>query len=644
MTENLVFVENEDHVQHCVKWYDELDENKKIIALSPFAMYELDKQKTPYHIPEEYYRPEELYELGINNYKKVEKICSIIDKKIHEKNHTLQELQIKPAFFNFYSLKIIYDACSLRLFQLSKIFDREKPDYIYFYDTKIYSGQTSVFSEQPPLLFNNRESIYSQLIKLYEGTYHLEKLLTLSQDKHYIQPSVTVKKIIIKWLESHPKAYNLAIAIKGKNWKKFFLLKNDSKTPDTISALLFLGGYNWNEGRLDKEGISPIYKIKDDIADRINSFLTATDSKIIGELCQHISDSKKLRELFKLNDIDFFPVVEKRFEFLIEKLMQVCLQTYKDTNNLIKKQRIRVVLGSSFSSCVSKTVSQAAKNLDVPVILWQHGAYGYFDSPIQIYNDIIPADILFSFGEGIADRYRDAAKKLNKQIIPIGSSALDHLYGKRDRKRENMERALKLDLNKKNILYVTTNFYQNYFYVWNSQPFSDNLFWLTQQKIIEKFSKFDNYNFIIKMHPNLQFREPPVRAYVEDRKYKNFFFVRNEYNFTDLLTPADAIVIDFPTTSLLQSLTTNKPIFAYFGHLNIDDDARKLLDRRIYCSNVLTDFLNILNGSLSTGFINIDKNLDDNEFLKKYGTYQHDGKSLERSLQTIFKIVNLKEM
>jgi len=420
----------------------------------------------------------------------------------------------------------------------------------------------------------------------------------------------------------------------GKN-----LSKDDSKTPDTISALLFLGGYNWNEVRLNKEGISPIFKIGEELADRKDSFLTETDSTITGELCQYISNSKKLRELFKFNDIDFFPVVEKRFEFLIEKLIQVCLQTYKNTDNLIKKQRIRVVLGSSFSSCISQTVSQAAKNLDVPVILWQHGAYGYFDSPIQIYNDIIPADILFSFGEGIVDKYRDVAKKLNKKIIPIGSSALDYLYRKKDENREDVGKSLELDPQKKNILYAMANFYQNYFYVWNSRPFSDNLLWLTQQKIIEKISNFDNYNFIIKLHPNLLCRDQPVRAYVEDRKYKNFFFVKNEYNFTDLLALADAIVIDFPTTSLLQSLTTNKPIFAYFGHLNIDDDARKLLDRRICCSNVLADFLNILNDSFSTGFTNIDKNLDDEEFLKKYGVYQQDGQSLKRAAQTILKHV-----
>ncbi|MFH1429683.1 MAG: hypothetical protein ABIH39_08070, partial [Candidatus Margulisiibacteriota bacterium] len=58
---------------------------------------------------------------------------------------------------------------------------------------------------------------------------------------------------------------------------------------------------------------------------------------------------------------------------------------------------------------------------------------------------------------------------------------------------------------------------------------------------------------------------------------------KDECSFTDLLPLADVVVIDLPSTVLLQALTTSKPVFVYTGHLHIDDRAQKLLSRRASC-------------------------------------------------------------
>lgn len=43
----LILLEHEEQIKSCVEWLNEIKGKKQVIALSPFAMYELDKQNVP---------------------------------------------------------------------------------------------------------------------------------------------------------------------------------------------------------------------------------------------------------------------------------------------------------------------------------------------------------------------------------------------------------------------------------------------------------------------------------------------------------------------------------------------------------------------------------------------------------------------
>ncbi len=163
-TKVLILLEHEGQVKDCLGWLNQINGQKQIIALSPFAIYELDRQSLPYKIPEDYYDPQELYQLGLGNYQKVESFCSIIDNSIYQACPVTARQGIKPAFFSLYHLKIVYDAATIRLFQLFKVINTEKPDVIFTYDSISYPF--GIFQEAPYLLFDNRESIYAYLLAL----------------------------------------------------------------------------------------------------------------------------------------------------------------------------------------------------------------------------------------------------------------------------------------------------------------------------------------------------------------------------------------------------------------------------------------------------------------------------------------------
>jgi hypothetical protein len=56
----LILLENENQVKDCISWLNEIKGEKQIVALTPFAMYGLDKYGLNYKIPEDYYCQEEL--------------------------------------------------------------------------------------------------------------------------------------------------------------------------------------------------------------------------------------------------------------------------------------------------------------------------------------------------------------------------------------------------------------------------------------------------------------------------------------------------------------------------------------------------------------------------------------------------------
>ena len=49
----LILLEHEGQVKDCLEWLTEIKGKKQIIALSPFAIYEMDRQSLQYKIPED---------------------------------------------------------------------------------------------------------------------------------------------------------------------------------------------------------------------------------------------------------------------------------------------------------------------------------------------------------------------------------------------------------------------------------------------------------------------------------------------------------------------------------------------------------------------------------------------------------------
>jgi hypothetical protein len=624
-TKNIILLEHEKHVKNYLKRSKKIKGQKLVIALSPFAMYELDKQNFSYKIPEDYYSYKELYKLGIN-YQKVENLCNVIDKSIHDACPHLAELGIKPAMFGFPEIKTLYDTTIVNLFQLFKLIDLEKPDVIFTYAGRRYPFGTS--EDAPDLYFDCRESIYAQLLTLPGWSVPIKVLPYIPHPedfdvskKIHQRSSKTFRKAMLWWLRRHPKLFDLAAEANKSGWHGLLgRLKSHLRADRNMQVILFGQGYEWDYCReqLQSIGIDPIFIRLREYPDLWigDQFPDKLYAGALLDAWEELRTDDKFREIFVWNKINFFPVLEEHFRFLVEHLTPACLNVYEKTAEIIKKRKVKALLAPSFTFCTGHSASQAARNSNIPVVTWQHGAYGFMDEPMKPYTELMSSDAHFVYGEGVVDRYTEQAKRLGTQLISIGSPSLEALY--RTPQSDKAKKIVRLDPEKKVVVYVLTVFFQNGLTITYYPLPSDNHKWRDQLMTLNVLGKHDEYTVVVKTKPCLT-REPPLRSYAREREFKNCQFVGDECAFTDLLPIADLFVFDTPTTAFLQALTTSKPIFVHTQHLRLDTQAQKLLERRAFCYQDPKGLADALDKYLSEGKIEKKVDLNDKEFLKAYG-------------------------
>src|SRR5271157_5796112 len=106
----VILLEHPGYIEEYLKIRNSLPDTHILIATIPDVCWELEKRSIPYHGIEEYYDSEQIYSLGMENYKIVEKICNDIDLLLREFYPELDEFGFRPARDNFYFFKIFFDA------------------------------------------------------------------------------------------------------------------------------------------------------------------------------------------------------------------------------------------------------------------------------------------------------------------------------------------------------------------------------------------------------------------------------------------------------------------------------------------------------------------------------------------------------
>jgi len=368
---------------------------------------------------------------------------------------------------------------------------------------------------KPKLMFNNLYNGFRPSpVDVFQNVLLFKKLLNVSVINYYYFPNIGDFKIFIK--DNVPNY----LLNKYYNFKKLNRTKigndEDKKSILAIDAL-----YDWS-GVINSFHFKKNYSIEYLYLNYESPNFVINDKEIL----------KILNQGLTFNNIVIFDI-EKQ-----SKIITKSLHRFKNLKDVYFQyiDKFHCLLNTVFVKPEHNYLAHIANYLKIPVLTWQHGEMGSY---IDIFQESIEtrySNIYFCYGEGVAERYRGfIASSALLEVVPVGNLSKKCLSDKSEY-----------------ILYATgkwtgviSPFFENFD--------TDSRLYLTQVKIIEYLDGLIKVKSIFK---------------ASNQANQNLVLFRTkrvEINYgtpyIDLVSKASLIILDTPSTTLIEAVSTDKPIF-----------------------------------------------------------------------------------
>lgn len=603
------------------------------IALGPSAMWALEQEKISYRIPEDFYSVENLENLSLKTHKKVEWLCCHLDNIILEKFSDLKQQGIRPLLFHIFALNMLFVGLVGRIFKLRAILDAHPGHTVYVHNGPHY--QPSIFG----IGFSNRETLWSHLLTLPGWDIELKLLKEPERMTRDPLPSLrskigSLREIVEGPVKSSILGYTIMKHVKSKEWSQLWnFLGSNARGTILINGSV----YEWADvlPLLRSAGWNLIYSSQECFGKyKIDA------NKDIEPL--FFEDDRNIMDCFQYCGVSFYPLLKGRFLWLIEDSPALYTQIIHNFVQAAKNYKICAVLSGNNTTGIEHAVNQVARHLGIPVLSWQHGFIMPHKDLMQFYEFslLMTSDFAFVYGDKVKRILETYQHKFAAKVRAIGAPSLDRIKVSISETKQKMNGR---NTQAVHILYATTNYYQNSWYVGFSPPFRDCCFYRDQLFIMNSLQKLVkdaplDITVTVKLHPNHLIDDPP---WIRDFNcVEKVVLIKRRPSFSELLLSHDVVLLDVPTTTSLQAISTKLPVFTLMSHWRYPREARALLEKRAICMDNVQTLMDAIRDYLYSSNYNAD--IEDNSFLKMYGLHEHDGKSAERAVKEVLEIIEGK--
>jgi len=635
----VLFVEGADQAAQAERLVR--SENAKVIALDPASEYALERSKVAHSIPDEYCSEEHLNEVGIGNFEKVERFCDHADQWLSDHCEPVKTYGLRPARYNYFALKRLFDAMTVRLALLEAILQKERPEEVwYFSDAEGGGFDHNLFFE---------ESIYLKLIPLACCSLQIDskKLDRPISRPNHCKGTLSRSVPWARWWRVVRTLVDRPVVFAGsclKRWRETeapAVLIDDLGADDILLVASQLVKHtewrllNWRPGRDQVIGLCPPAISQVGCKAEREAVLTGLRIKV-EELWRGLSQDEAFRSYLVWGKVKFGNVLESRLRYVFTTLLVEIVARYMSARTVIGRFRPVLVLFSQIVHYWQHALAAAAREEGIPVVGYQHGALGERFAPILYYIDCREPDYLLLYGEGV-QRFMERNYPQAAMAIPVGSPRLDRLSQSQPAgKRTALCRRWGLNPERRIVVYCPTFVYGNQLYVSYCYPRSDSYYFKVQRRIVEVFREFPSVLLVVKEHHETS-GSFPLRKCIQEQGFTNCLFFKNEASFGELLPLADTFILDSPTTTFLEILTTNKPVFVLNNWFRWNEDALALVKERAEFSQDIDDFVALLRMHLRRDWTVRGESISD-AFLKRFGTHLGDGQSAERAASALRNI------
>lgn len=596
------------------------------MALGPSAMAELDRRGIPFVVPEDFASREEVEAECRRNFAELSAACVRLDDYLCSEIPALKEFELRPFEIWKWNLAARLDGIVSRVLTLERFFAR----------------------------FPNAAIVTQRIAKTDESEGSLE----VAGRGHFwpLVLSLPEWRGAVRWLddrsgncaEGHPigsslRGKILSGLIGGRLRKslwtnsllesfRFGLVRNLIGTAvgrRGRKSILILGGvYDWELALGGRE-----------FSDFRVLFLSSVPEDLAfpckdGARGEFIPDPVRVNHLFRKSfgsgKIDYLKLLEPEIAEFASAISGLVRRTVSFAKRLRERYQLQGILNAVSPTFGSRMLLNVFRSLGVTVFKWQHGAVWDNGGVTQRMDLIDPcvSDVLFVYGEGVKAAYETAGLPDSCHVHAVGSTRLDRL---RDSGRRISEgRGDNPTKSRVQVLYVVTNYYLDDWYCGFSPPFSDQLYFRDQQALISGLLALLGAHRDLRLTVKLPNRHtvdyPP--PWIEDVSgVPGTEVVAREESFSALLLKHDAVIIDSPTTVLLEALCLEKPIFVLLSAVGLSKEAIVLLRKRAVCVNEPEALIAAVTDYVKHG--SYPANIKDEAFLRHYGTGAIEKRSAE---------------
>ena len=557
-----------------------------VVALTPQACYQLDQQKIPYQIPEDYY---DWVEQNKQDWPYLNDQLAWLDKiddELLKVSAALKEINFRPLRLYRFYLKHSVDVIVLNAKMLGSILDDVKPQKIvYLYEEK----------ETTPLDWQLRHRDENILIKLLPLVSAARNISYVAQalpqswggnDGNKINVS-GLKVTVIKLISILRKVYvilkNSWLTLSGRPkakkaaglQKTFFLLKkNWGLTSFAVDA--------------DQRG-HKVYWLENDEIYRFNKFYgkQRVGKWKIGLLPVSEKVQAEWEAIFtKLNTgnlvcswinqqsgLDVSSIFRPTLKYFIENICPVLIKYAKQFRNIYSELNVDYVLTPHRWELFEFAALEVAKQRPATTAVMVTHGYSVVDSSVDKLTEMCvdhyvatDQELAQYLNEKISGEI-DSPKKISSAKLWF-DSRLKAVNAYRQQQGEAPTRT------KPRIVYVPTFFNGIQRRRLDACHYPDCWYYKLHQALLSYLASLKDYDFIYKAKSGGELLRNPVKAYLQNEKIQNVTFSQNslleEYKY------ADKVITDYPSTPLIEALAMGIPtlVIPHVG-IHIRESAKK---------------------------------------------------------------------
>lgn len=240
-------------------------------------------------------------------------------------------------------------------------------------------------------------------------------------------------------------------------------------------------------------------------------------------------------------------------------------------------------------------------SLGKPVVCWQHGSQGFFQSPYTNATELRYTSVYLAYSDYLAASYSSLKSP------PFKSLAVGSLYN------SNV-----IDCEGNHGLYVSSKWF------YTSFPFDD--FRHPDDRLYTIQTAFLNFYDHLNQDTPLIFRPSNTSFFNYIPTVPNSIIVDQCNNLRDLISNSTFIVFDTIGTGLLQALQTHKPIFVILGRNDFYPNVISLLSKRVVVCDSISELCQHVHDYLFNGYYPSD--LHNDEFVNCFSSLEFSNDAL----------------